>query len=397
MSASLRIARYPPQFWLLFVGTFFTRVSISMIWPFVTVVIRERLEISLTAAALLLTVQSITGLLATLLVSSIMDKFGRKVPVLIGLLGAAATLFAMATADTLEQWLVLMALSGAFQPVFNIGVNTMIADIVSAERRSAAYALLRMIGNAGIAVGPVIGGLVVTLMSFEAVYYAIAVTHALLTVFVFLTIQESIPHQVSSIAAKRGGYEYILRDGLFMGMFLLYMLVMFGNTQIFVLLPVYAKEVHGLVESEYSLLLSINAAMVVLFQYTITRLSDRFPPLPVMAVAAIFYAVGLGSVAAGHSLATFSLSMVITTLGELMLMPTALTFTAAIAPTEMRARYMGILSLSWPLAAGVGPVIGGMLNDKFSPLAMWLGASGMALIGAIGFAALFRFNRRKGK
>ncbi len=368
-----------------------------MIWPFVTVVIRERLEISLTAAALLLTVQSVTGLLATLFVSSIMDRFGRKVPVLIGLLGAAATLFAMATAATLEQWLVLMALSGVFQPVFNIGVNTMIADIVTVERRSSAYALIRMIGNAGIAVGPVIGGAVVTLMSFEAVYYAIAVTHALLTVFVLLTIRESIPRQASSLPAKSGGYGYILRDNLFVGMFLMYMLVMFGNTQIFVLLPVYAKEVHGLVESQYSLLLTINATMVVLFQYAVTRITDRFRPLPVMAVAAIFYAVGLATVAAGYNLATFTLSMVIITLGELMLMPTALTFTAKIAPTEMRARYMGILSLSWPLAAGVGPVIGGVLNDNISPLAMWLGASSMALFGALGFVVLFRFSQRKSK
>ena len=397
MLPSIRTLRYPPQFWLLFVGTFFTRISISMIWPFVTVVIRERLEISLTAAALLLTVQSVTGLLATLFVSSIMDRFGRKVPVLIGLLGAAATLFAMATAATLEQWLVLMALSGVFQPVFNIGVNTMIADIVAPERRSSAYALIRMIGNAGIAVGPVIGGAVVTLLSFEAVYYAIAVTHALLTIFVLLTIRESIPRQASSVPAKSAGYGYILGDSLFVGMFLMYMLVMFGNTQIFVLLPVYAKEVHGLVESQYSLLLSINATMVVLFQVAITRITDRYRPLQVMAVAAIFYAVGLGTVAAGHNLATFSLSMAITTVGELMLMPTALTFTATIAPTEMRARYMGILSLSWPLAAGVGPVIGGMLNDNISPLATWLGASSMALIGALGFVVLFRFSQRKSK
>lgn len=178
-------------------------------------------------------------------------------------------------------------------------------------------------------------------------------------------------------------------------MFVMYMLVMFGNTQIFVLLPVYAKEVHGLVESEYSLLLSLNAIMVVVFQYAITRRTDRYRPLPVMAVAALFYTVGLGTVAMGSNLASFALSMIITTVGELLLMPTALTFTAAIAPTSMRARYMGILSLSWPLAAGVGPLIGGFLNDSFSPVAMWLGASSMALVGAIGFVGLAHFRRHQ--
>lgn len=388
---------YPNQFWLLFWGSFFTRVSISMIWPFVTVIIRERLDIPLTTAALLLTIQSIASLLSTLIVSSIMDKVGRKIPIVMGLLGSAIALVGMATANTLEQWAILMAFYGIFTPVFNIGVNTMVADIVEPEHRSPAYALIRMIANAGIAIGPVIGGILVTLLSFEAVYYLIAIAYGILMVFVLIMIQETKPASIehtddTPIITK--GYGYILRDTVFMGIFTMFMLVMFGNTQIFVLLPVFAKENYGLVESQYSLLLTINATMVVLFQYIITKLTDRYNPLPVMAFAALLYAVGLGSVAVGYDLPTFAVSMVIVTLGELMLMPTALTFVANNSPTELRARYMGIFGLGWPLAAGIGPVIGGFLNDNFSPVTMWIGASSLALIGAVGFMAIMLYRRR---
>lgn len=389
---------YPHQFWLLFWGGFFTRASISMIWPFVTVIIRERLEISLTTAALLLTIQSIASLLSTLVVSSIMDKVGRKIPIVLGLLGSALALMGMATASTYEQWAILMAFYGMFLPVFNIGVNTMVADIVEPDKRSPAYALVRMISNAGIAIGPVMGGMLVTLMSFEAVYYMIAVAYGILTVFVLVMIQETIPDIIESDDSTphtSKGYGYILRDTVFMGIFVMFMLVMFGNTQIFVLLPVYSKENFGLVESQYSLLLTINATMVVLFQYAITKFTDRYNPLPVMAVAAALYAIGLGSVAIGYNLPTFAISMIIVTLGELMLMPTALTFIANTAPTELRARYMGIFGLGWPLAAGIGPVIGGFLNDNFSPVAMWVGASSLAWIGAAGFVAIMLYRRRK--
>lgn len=388
---------YPHQFWLLFWGSFFTRASISMIWPFVTVIIRERLEIPLTTAALLLTIQSIASLLSTLVVSTIMDKFGRKMPIYLSLIGSALAMFGMATASTFEEWAILMAFYGMFHPVFNIGVNTMVADIVDPEQRSPAYALIRMISNAGIAIGPVMGGALVTLMSFEAVYYSIAAAYVILTIFVVVLIQETIPDQVEDEAtdvSPNKGYGYILKDTVFMGMFVMFMLVMFGNTQIFVLFPVYAKENFGLVESQYSLLLTINATMVVLFQYAITKYTDRYRPLNVMAFAALLYAIGLGSVAIGYNLPTFAISMVIVTLGELMLMPTALTFIANIAPTDMRARYMGIFGLGWPLAAGVGPVIGGYLNDNFSPVAMWVGASGMAIIGAIGFVTIMLYRRR---
>lgn len=391
---------YSHQFWLLFWGAFFTRASISMIWPFVTVIIRERLDIPLTTAALLLTIQSIASLLSTLVVSSIMDKVGRKTPIVVSLIGSALALAMMATADTFAQWAVLMAIYGVFVPVFNIGVNTMVADIVEPDNRSPAYALIRMISNAGIAIGPVIGGTLVTLMSFEAVYYAIAIAYGILTVFIVTMIRETIPDDVDAENDEPTpaiGYGYILRDTVFMGMFVMFMLVMFGNTQIFVLLPVYAKENFGLVESQYSLLLTINATMVVLFQYALTKFTDRYKPLPVMAWAALLYAIGLGSVAVGYNLPTFALSMIIVTIGELMLMPTALTFIANIAPTKLRARYMGIFGLGWPLAAGIGPVIGGFLNDNFSPIAMWIGASGLALIGALGFLAIMLYRRRKEK
>ncbi len=390
---------YPGQFWFLVIGALVTRISMSMIWPFVTVVIRERLDIALTAAALLITIQSLTSLLSTLVVSSIMDRLGRKLPTIIGLLGTAAAFFAFAAADSFEMWALLMAISGVFQPVFNIAVNTMVAEIVPLEGRSSAYALTRMVGNAGVAIGPVIGGILISLLSFEAVYFTIALTHALLTVFVIFSLSESLPQVAPELAQpvdkRRLGYRFILRDSVFLGMFGMYLLVMLGNTQIFVLLPVYAKEVFGMVEREYGLLLSINAAMVVLCQYPITRLTDRFPPLRVMAWAALLYAIGLGSVLLGYNLPTFSLSMVIVTLGELMLMPTALTLTAAIAPADMRVRYMGLLGLAWPLSAGVGPVIGGALNDLVSPAAMWVGASAMAFVGALGFLGLIRLRARK--
>ena len=389
---------YPHQFWLLFWGSFFTRASISMIWPFVTVIIRERLDIPLTTAALLLTVQSMASLLSTLVVSSIMDKVGRKIPIVIGLLGSALALVGMASASTFEQWIILMVFYGVFTPVFNIGVNTMVADIVEPENRSPAYALIRMIANAGIAIGPVMGGILVTLLSFDAVYYLIAVAYAILTVFVLVMIQETKPDLIESTddtPVISNGYGYILRDTVFMGIFVMFMLVMFGNTQIFVLLPVFAKENYGLVESQYSLLLTINATMVVLFQYAITKFTDRYNPLPVMAFAALLYALGLGSVAVGYNLPTFAVSMIIVTLGELMLMPTTLTFVANNSPAELRARYMGIFSLGWPLAAGIGPVIGGVLNDNFSPVAMWIGASSMALVGAAGFVAIMLYRRRE--
>ena len=107
-----------------------------------------------------------------------------------------------------------------------------------------------------------------------------------------------------------------------------------------------------------------------------------------LTVGGVLYALGIFSVSFGTALPHFMLSMAIITMGELLVMPTASTLVANIAPDNMRARYLGILSLGWPIGAGVGPVIGGILNDNVAPIAIWYAGSLLALIGMLIFFVL---------
>ena len=129
-----------------------------------------------------------------------------------------------------------------------------------------------------------------------------------------------------------------------------------------------------------------NALMVVFFQVFITRITRKYPPLPVMALGSLLYAIGVGSVALGGSFIAFWASMVIMTLGELMLMPTASTYVAHLAPADMRGRYMSISGLTWNVAYGLAPVTGGYLSDNIAPRAIWIGG---LVTGLAAFLGLF--------
>jgi MFS family permease len=128
--------------------------------------------------------------------------------------------------------------------------------------------------------------------------------------------------------------------------------------------------------------------MVVLFQVVVTRITKRFPPLWVLAVGSLFYAVGVGSVALGTGFWGFWTSMVIATIGELILIPTSTTYAANQAPPDMRGRYMSIYGLTWSIAAGIGPVLGGFLNDNLSPRSTWIGGFLTGMAATVGFVVL---------
>jgi MFS family permease len=385
---------YPRQFWLLFWGVFANRASFSMVWPFLTIYLTQEVGLALVTVTLLISARSFSSLFATLVVAPLMDRFGRKQGMIAGLAGSAMLFVAMAFARDLPLWLLIMVCHGIVMPLFNIGVYAMVADSVEEAHRANAYALIRVVANAGIAVGPIVGGLVI-LASFGIIFILTAAVFVALAALIHIFITE-VPrltrqgHQVPGTA-----YGFLLRDRVFMGLIVAFFFTEMATTHMFTLLNVYVINEYGLLPGHYSLLVTINAVMVVLFQVPVTRITARFAPFLVLALGAFVYALGIFSVAVGSQFAHFALSMVVVTVAELIVSPTVLTLVARMAPLKMRARYLGVMELIYPVASGVGPVIGGYLSDYTAPVMIWVNAGFMTLIGAFIFCGMaFKVRKR---
>jgi len=395
---SLRLPHYSFQLWLLFWGTLLSSSGQSLVWPFLTINIREQLDIPLTTITLLFTAQSVAGFAATAILGPIMDRIGRKGPMIAGLIGSSAVLFLMSQAASLTAWAVLLPAYGMVNAVFRLGSYAMVADVIDPERRADVYALLRMGDNVGIAVGPAIGGFLVS-VAYTLSYYLAAVVQIALAILVALRLVETLPSRdaVSDLepiaTAPSAGYAELLRDRPFLALWGLYILVQIATSMVFVLLGVYIKENFGIPENQFGFIIGTNAGMVVLFQYPVTRWASRFPPLRPITLGALVYAAGLLGFGISRAFLSFLLSMVVMTFGEVLLVPTATALAANMAPDMMRARYMGVFSLSFRVGAGIGPVVGGLLSDHVAPAATWYGGMLFCLVAAVGFALLGRRQR----
>jgi MFS family permease len=387
-------AGYNRPFWLLFWGTLIARSGSSMVWPFLTIYLRQRLEISLTQVAALLTINAAVSLVATSIAGPVVDRFGRKGAMVVGLGATALNLLAMSTADSYGLWMLLMAFDGAFSPLYQVGSQAMVADLVEPDRRPGAYALLRMSANLGVAIGPSVGGFI-TVTSYALAFYIAFAAEMIFALLTLLAIPETVPAAASASTSRpEAGYGPVLRDRPFLAFCGVSVLAGMTYSLMMILLPVYAKENFAVPENQYGFIMATNAAMVVFLQYTTTRITSRHAHLPVLAAGSLFYAVGVGSVAWGWNFPTFLVSMVILTIGEMIMIPTSTALTANLAPPDMRGRYMGVFGLTWSVAFGVGPVLGGYLNDTLAPDAIWHGGLVMGLAAALGFLLLARAPRR---
>ncbi|WP_162909655.1 MDR family MFS transporter [Aggregatilinea lenta] len=393
MKRTLRAGRFSAQMWLLAGGTFLGSLSLSLIWPFLTIYIREQLDVPLTTVTSLFTLQSVAGLAGTMVISPLMDHFGRRNAMVIGLVASSLNLVAMSGADTLWQWAILVPLYGVVNSVFRIGSYAMVADMVDSSDRAEVFALLRMGDNLGIALGPALGGLLIS-VGYTLTYLLAAAIQVVLAVFVLTMLHETLPEHgapsASGVRVPSLGYGPLLRDRVFMSVWGFYILVQIANSMVFMLLGVYVKENYAINEEMYGWIIVVNAVLIVAFQYAVTRRTDRHAPLPVLMLGALLYAAGLGIFALSRDVAGFVLGMSVLTFGEMVIVPTATTVTAHLAPVDMRARYMGAFSLSFRIGSGVGPVAGGWLSEAVAPAATWYGGGTVCLIAAAGYLVLGR-------
>jgi len=356
-----------------------------------TIYMRQQLDVPLMSITFLFTLNSAAGLASVSAAGPLVDRFGRKGAMVLALVVSGGALVAMGHAGTLGAWAALQAIRGATSPLFRVGTNAMVADLVEPTRRPAAYALLRTINNVGVAIGPSIGGFV-TSTSYALAFNIAAGASVLVAMLVLCLLVETAPlgHREQPQPHQSRGYGRLLSDGQFLAFCGTYTVAGMAQTIMMVLLPVYAKESFGVPENRYGFIMATNATMVVLLQYGVTRITERYHHLPVLAVGSVFSAIGVGSVALGWNFPTFLASMVVLTIGEMTLVPTATALAANLSPPDMRGRYMSAFGLTWGIGYGIGPVIGGFLHDSLAPVAIWYGGLVMGATAAIGFILLNR-------
>ena len=138
------------------------------------------------------------------------------------------------------------------------------------------------------------------------------------------------------------------------------------------------------------MLLSINALMVVVLQFPITRAIRDKTPLIMMAFGSALYAVGFAMYGFVNGYAAFVFAMVIITFGEMVVSPVAQSLTAAFAPEDMRGRYMAVFGFSWGFPFMVGPLLAGVVLDNFNPNFLWYAAGIIGVLATLGFLYLQR-------
>jgi MFS family permease len=267
-------------------------------------------------------------------------------------------------------------------------------DVLPQEKRTSGFGIRRVAFNLAIVIGPVIGGFIAA-RSYLALFVIDAIISAIVALMVFLMIPETKPasaegEEQESTAQSFKGYLQVLRDGKFMAFTCVSLLVWLVYMNMNTTLGVFLRDQHGLPESGYGWIISINAAMVVLLQFSITRRIEKNPPMLMMAVGSFFVALGLLLYGFVSTFLLFVVAMAILTVGEMVAIPIAQAVVASFAPEEMRGRYSFVYGNSWGISFATGPYLAGLVLDNYDPNLLWYACGIIGMIAVLGFLALHR-------
>ena len=388
------------------------------------------------------------AILGCLFGGALSDRFGRQPMIVIGELGAAAMLVAIAfLTDPLTLGAALFAY-GAVASLPSPAIAAYIADVVPAANRQRAYTLQSWAINFGYAIGPIIANQLVRI-SYALMFYVeaailVGVT-ALLAVFfrevghrgVMIpgprpdacsgraavragagdasrqtaagradddsgpapdpSVTDSTAAPASPVSSARvsllGNYRRAVTDMPFASFVLLifgYLIVYYQSTSG---LPIAMTDL-GMGTAEYSVLLTINGGMLCLLQIPAMKLFRRMGNSRVLVAGLAVTVVGYAVQVFATDWAGFALAVVLWTLGELGTFPIAATVVAAMAPADARGTYQGLYNMAMSLALAFAPMAGGAVIAASDGRTLWTVCTAVLALVTLGLLLTRRGRER---
>jgi MFS family permease len=348
--------RFPRPYWFLLAGEAVQSIGFGIAVPYMTLYLTGPVGITATQTGVMMLVWALVSLAGQPLGGVLADRIGRRPVMIGGLAGAGVSAAGLALVSTFSQVIVVTVAWGLFNSVFEPAAGAYVADVVEPGLRTEAFGLWRVMANAGFAVGPPVGALVIWLSSMRTAYLFTGVAILVFLVIAFRALPETRPEPGAGEPPAR--FREALRDRVLVVLALGTAVATFTYAYFEEALPVFLHEERGLAVVTWGLVLGINPILVTIFQYPIARWAARRSSRLVLAAGAVLQGAALLLLLPFTSIAALVVAVVVLAAGEMLIAPVSSAVAAEIAPERLRGSYQGVINLAWEGAWGPAALMG---------------------------------------
>jgi len=382
-----RIKQFPALMWILLFGSFITRGSFYMVWPFLAVILYENFAISATQVGLILTSAAAVSVIVGFIGGAVSDIFGRK-----RLMYACGVLYVfsfslLAEVNTIPGYVVVMTLCAIANSLWRPLTSALIGDIIedSKTRELAMQARYFMV-NVGAAIGPMVG-IWLGLTGEQSSFYITAIAFAILLVFLFWGFRvDYVDFVIKNTEATLNGAKknqlkktvsLLIKDKILQLLIIANILCMFiyGQMDSSLIQYLTRAEVPQLLKLLSSIIFT-NAMVIIICQFLLLKLMTAVPLIKRIQIGLVLLTFSQIWLALNplHLFWGWIGAVIIMSLAETILFPTMNVHIDRLAPKDLRGAYFGAASF-YEIGFALAPLFGGIILDE-------LGGFWLFMIGA---------------
>jgi predicted MFS family arabinose efflux permease len=377
--------------WWLALVMFVNRAG-TMVLPFMTVYLREKMNYSITDAGWEIAFFGVGAILGNFIGGKLTDKFGFYHVQFWSLFLNGVLFIILETVQTFWHIGACMLIIGIVGEAFRPANAAAIAHYSLPENRTRSYSLNRLAINLGFSIGPAVGGT----LSYQYLFWVDGIT----CILAALVLRLALP-PLTIAKPKNKDYHVkienpsVWKDVTYLRFTFFVFISALSFLQMLSILPVFYKEQLNFSKPLVGFVLASNGLIIVLIEMVlVSKLEGKRSPVQYISIGA--FLIGLSYAILNIPLASLPvvlLAMVFITFGEMLMFPFINAFWINRSNQYNRGQYASVFSMSFALAHTIAPTFGAQIVQHFGYSILWYIAFGLCTIASIGFYSFKKYHR----
>ena len=370
------------EVWWLALITLINRAG-TMVIPFLSLYLTQNEGFSLSQVGWIMTAFGLGSLLGTWIGGKLTDAIGYY-KVMAFSLSVAGVMFV--TIQFLHGFylicagiFILMAVADMFRPAVFVALSA----YSKPQNKTRSVTLIRLAINLGFSMGPAIGGLIITGLSYGALFWVDGTTCILASILLLWVLNPKKAKTLDEVknTHPKSAYTDIPYWIFFVG------LVLFGFTfvQYFSTVPLFYKEIHHLSESQIGLLMALNGFLIFAFEMPLIKYFETrsFSMIENIVIGAVLTCLSFVFLIISSWVGILIIGMILMTFGEMLAFPFSNAFALKRAKRGNQGEYMALYSIAFSVSHIFGHNTGMQLVDRFGFDNTWYFTAGMAALSIL--------------
>ncbi|WKL48813.1 MFS transporter [Flavobacterium pectinovorum] len=373
---------------VLAITTFINRIG-AMVVPFLSKYMMEQLHFTYGQIGWVMVFFGVGSFIGTWISGKLSDKIGFYKVMVFSLFTSGLIFILLQFLTTFYSFcfgvLLLTTVSDMYRPAMLVSLDT----YATKNERTKALSLIRSSVNLGFMFGPLIGGIIITVLDYTFLFYIDGLTCILsILLFAIYVKEKKLPFKLNSFKYLKEGNS-ILQDKPFLIHLVVTLITGILFFQMFTTLSLYYKEVFNFTSVESGLFLALNGVLILLFELSIVSYveSKNINKLLMVSYGVLAMAVSYLFLLIEHSIFALIAMMVFMTIGIMLTFPFANSFVKNRSLKKQEGKFMAAFTMSYSVAHILSTKTGMTIVTDYGYKVNWVF---LTCLGFVGFLLAYR-------